>query len=569
MYENKGAYGLLLGSGISRSAGVPTGWEVVLDLIQRVARLSGADTGEDPAGWYRREFSGEPNYSQLLARLAHTPEERRALLRRYFEPTEEEREQQLKTPTECHRRIAHLVRSGYVRMIVTTNFDRLLEEALDGEGVRPSVIASDDQFRGAVPYVHEQCVLVKLHGDYLDARIRNTAEELAAYSRSANSFLDRVFDEFGFVVCGWSGKYDDALRAAILRCRTRRYSWFWLARHELEDESREIAQNRRADVVNTPSADSAFTKLDDLVQSLEEEGRPHPLSVPLAVATTKRYLTSDRFRINLEDLVTQETRTVLDELASGRFRVPGGTMSFDDVQVRCRNYESLTQRLGAILAAIAYYDRSGKNTGLLTTAITRCAVRRDNQGLIALLDLQSYPALLLVYASGLAGLAGRSFKNLSAVLLKPRSSEVGGKDVQPIIAVVSSWKTMRSDVQKTLPRPNAQREHTPLSNYLQDILRAPLADYLVSDDEFEWVFDRFEYLISLVFVDQIGKEWQPWGAYSWRWSYSQEDPAEDFLREYRDGLLSAGFFQGDASRMEAAVNSHRQWLRDSIRPRQF
>lgn len=569
VYENRGAYGLLLGSGISRSAGIPTGWEVVFDLINRVANLSGADIGDDPIGWYRHEFRAEPNYSELLAQLAHTPEERRALLRRYFEPTEEEREQQLKTPTEAHRRIAHLVQSGYIRLIVTTNFDRLLEEALEREGVRPTIIASDDQFRGAVPYVHEQCVLVKLHGDYRDARIKNTADELSKYSRSANRFLARVLDEFGFVVCGWSGKYDDALRAAILRCPSRRYSWFWLTRHQPEEDSLQIVENRRAEVVNIDSADSAFARLDDLVQSLQDERRVHPASVPLAVATTKRYLTGDRFNINLEDLVTQETRAVLDDLASEHFNVLHGNISFDDIQRRCRSYETLTERLRAILAAIAYYDKASKNATLLSTAITRCAVQLHSQGLIALLDLQSYPALLLVYSAGLAALAGRNFENLCAILLKPRTSTVAGKDAKPIITVTSSWKTMRSDVQKTLPRPNAEREHTPLSNYLQDILPMPLSDYLLSDGEFEWVFDRFEYLVSLVWVDVVGKDWQPWGAYSWRWADAREDPGDKFLQDHGKDLLKAGFFQGEASRMADAVNSHREWLRDTIRPRQW
>ena len=33
MYSNKGAYVLLLGSGISRSAHIPTGWEIESCLI--------------------------------------------------------------------------------------------------------------------------------------------------------------------------------------------------------------------------------------------------------------------------------------------------------------------------------------------------------------------------------------------------------------------------------------------------------------------------------------------------------------------------------------------------------
>jgi hypothetical protein len=36
VYENPGVYCVLLGSGASRAAEIPTGWEVTLDLVRRV-----------------------------------------------------------------------------------------------------------------------------------------------------------------------------------------------------------------------------------------------------------------------------------------------------------------------------------------------------------------------------------------------------------------------------------------------------------------------------------------------------------------------------------------------------
>jgi hypothetical protein len=41
--SNPGVYALLLGSGVSRGAQVLTGWEIVLDLIRKLAALRGAD----------------------------------------------------------------------------------------------------------------------------------------------------------------------------------------------------------------------------------------------------------------------------------------------------------------------------------------------------------------------------------------------------------------------------------------------------------------------------------------------------------------------------------------------
>ena len=51
LHSNPGVYALLLGSGISRAAEIPTGWEVVLDLIRRLARLEDEDCEPEPDRW--------------------------------------------------------------------------------------------------------------------------------------------------------------------------------------------------------------------------------------------------------------------------------------------------------------------------------------------------------------------------------------------------------------------------------------------------------------------------------------------------------------------------------------
>lgn len=142
VYENKGVFALLLGSGLSRAAEIPTGWEITLDLIRRVALAQGVEMQADWAGWYKKTTGEEPDYSALLAELATSPDERRAILHDYIEPTEEDREEGRKVPTAGHHAIAALVRGGYVRTIITTNFDRLMENALRESGVEPTVVAS-------------------------------------------------------------------------------------------------------------------------------------------------------------------------------------------------------------------------------------------------------------------------------------------------------------------------------------------------------------------------------------------------------------------------------------------
>ena len=213
---NPGVYAVLLGSGVSRAAKIPTGWDITLDLIRKIAALSKENCEPEPERWYRCRFGSVPEYSDLLDAIAKTPSDRQQLLRTYWEPDEREREDGWKQPTSAHRSIAELTVRGYIRVIVTTNFDRLMEAALNDAGVVPTIISSPDQLEGALPIVHTRCCLFKLHGDYLDTRIRNTPAELSHYPTAYDTLLDRILDEFGLVLCGWSAEWDEALRSAIL-----------------------------------------------------------------------------------------------------------------------------------------------------------------------------------------------------------------------------------------------------------------------------------------------------------------------------------------------------------------
>ena len=206
MQSAPGVYAVLLGSGVSKAAGIPTGWEITLDLIRKLARVLGESPEPSPERWYADKFGVEPDYSEIVKELAKTPADRQQLLRSYVEPDDQEQQEGKKAPTLAHRAIAALARRGFVRVIVTTNFDRLMETALADEAIVPSVLASADQIQGAPPLTHAGCTVLKVHGDYLDTRIRNTEAELESYPPEVDQYLDRVFDEFGLVVCGWSAE---------------------------------------------------------------------------------------------------------------------------------------------------------------------------------------------------------------------------------------------------------------------------------------------------------------------------------------------------------------------------
>ena len=357
IHSNKGAYALLLGSGVSRSAGIPTGWEIVLDLIRKLAAMRSVSCEPDPAAWYQKNFSDEPDYDKLLHEVARLPAERSQLLKSYFEPTSEEREQGLKVPTEVHKSIARLVASGYVRAIITSNFDRLLEQALEGLGIAPTVISTPDAVEGAIPLIHTSCTIVKVHGDYLDSRIKNTPEELSRYDKRVSRLINRILDEFGLIVCGWSADWDLALRGAIQRCKTQWFGTFWAVRGKPSDAAERLINHKRAGVIEIKDASAFFRELEEKVMALEEVSKPHPLSVKVAVASLKRYIVDDRYRIALHDLVVNETERVYGEIQAPNFSSNDPIVA-DTVSKRINSYESLIEILLGLFTSGCYWGEA-------------------------------------------------------------------------------------------------------------------------------------------------------------------------------------------------------------------
>jgi hypothetical protein len=176
----------------------------------------------------------------LLDALTSTPAARQALLAGYFEPTEANRDEGLKVPTPAHHAIAQLVARSAVRVILTTNFDRLTERALEEAGVSPQVLHRPEQLTGATPLAHARATVIKLNGDYADLEQRNTADELAEYPEALAAFLGRVLDEYGLIVSGWSAEWDTALVRALEGVRSRRYPVFWSSYGAIREDARRL-----------------------------------------------------------------------------------------------------------------------------------------------------------------------------------------------------------------------------------------------------------------------------------------------------------------------------------------
>lgn len=154
LYSSPGAYAVLACAGVSRGAGLPTAWDIVVDLIDQIAHRDGvADTltSDTAELWYKAKYGRTPTYRDVVEQLALTPLERQSLLSKYFEQSDENPDEVPRVPSAAHRAIARLMQNGTVRVVVTMNFDRLFEQALRELQIEPTIVATDADAQGLAP----------------------------------------------------------------------------------------------------------------------------------------------------------------------------------------------------------------------------------------------------------------------------------------------------------------------------------------------------------------------------------------------------------------------------------
>ncbi|WAZ25773.1 SIR2 family protein [Streptomyces cinnabarinus] len=556
VHAGPGVYALLLGAGMSRDAGVPTGWEIVSDLVRRAAVAQGADeelAAADPEGWWARHGDGGPlGYSGLLEALGDTPAARHKLLRGYFEPGEEG----LRRPGAAHHAVARLMARGWVRVVLTTNFDRLTEQALAAAGVQPQVVHGPDSLRGMTPLAHARATVVKLHGDLTDLEARNTEHELREYPAAWAGLVDQVLDEYGLIVCGWSAQWDHALSACFERRATRRYPFFWAASHGVHGRAAELVARHGAVVVRGLTAKEFFPGLLDRVEALDRLTEPAPTR-ELSVARLKRALPDPVRRIALHELVDAEATRVVERLSDGD-RYPPGARPAEPEAYRelLARYRSDCDTLLHLLAVGAFHDEAEAHTAVWVRALQRLLnVPGDSAG------PRLYPALLaLCAAGGAAALAGRD-ELFGRLLLEPVLADPAAAEPRPAVLALRPEDVLGGDgaLNALLDRPYPPGlVHTAHSTWLRGRLREVLAEPAAdSDRAVSDAFDRAEYLMALVRADRSETP-APLGEFTLadRWDGTGRlRVAARVQARFSEGwpMLRSGAFDGDLQRAHTAA----------------
>src|SRR4030042_3159617 len=266
---------LFAGAGVSKDAGIPTGW----DLMLKTAALLYASENEevdpkvDLEEWFVASKYAQMTYSELIAQIYPNYPDQQRFLKEYLTGY---------TTGEGHLLVAELARRGIIRAIVTTNFDHFLEKALEEKGLEAQVISTDEDLQHSEPLIHCRVVRIyKPHGTLGRGALKNTPKDLESLSPYMEKDLIHVLSEHGVIVLGYAGR-DKGIQRVLDQRSSNYYPLFWIDPCMPDGDEKSMIEQKRYTYIECKGASQFirdYLRLLDRLDALAPKTSKGP-SVP-------------------------------------------------------------------------------------------------------------------------------------------------------------------------------------------------------------------------------------------------------------------------------------------------
>jgi hypothetical protein len=308
------------------------------------------------------------------------------------------------------------------------------------------------------------------------------------------------------------------------------------------------------------------------------------MTVLTAVRKIRDALRDPRPDLILSDLVNTEADRVYQEIASGNYlpETDSSTVAQDYFKEVFEGIERLTCPLAAMTAMIAYYD-NGENTDLIADTIERLInvppsnlkvnfnIGMSGKDLHeALYGLRYYPALLVIYASGIAAVKKGHLGTLEAILARPKLKTYVDFSLQGIAYhdEVNIWFAMVCDPHWILSY-NRERygKAGNVHYYLYRVIQSIIQPIVPNEHAYDGAFDTFEYLYGLSYLrlassplegkstakpplPLLSRVWVNTVGFNRKGKYTFPEPVVSYLRDIQKKAEGSDFFGGDLQEFE-------------------
>lgn len=229
-------------------------------------------------------------------------------------------------------------------------------------------------------------------------------------------------------------------------------------------------------------------------------------------AKIKKLISDPKNRIELHDLVHQETEK-LYELISGMSVNKSGEAK-EAASAFMKQVEDESKTLREIFAYGCFFGTE-EQAYIWTKSLNRLGKVPHNNGLRVMLNLQLYPAMLVLYSGGLSATVADNAPSLKA-LLTSTTSEPHEKP-RMLAYKANCWLLDANVANEVL---GLERRKTPISDHVHDVLKATFPKSLTGSDSFSLDFDKWEVILGMSVAHNLKEtrptSWAPVGRFSWR-----------------------------------------------------
>jgi len=291
---------------------------------------------------------------------------------------------------------------------------------------------------------------------------------------------------------------------------------------------------------------------------LDAEGQlPTSVKCHVALSSTRAH-----------DMMLEESRRLHDGVSDEHFPI-NTVRTPETIRERVAEYERLSATVQALMIAGCRWGQSAHEALWRQCVETLAGEPSRLGGSIEWMRLSSYPALLALYAGGLSATASGNYDNLANLLV--RGSTWRNGDELPLVVALSTDRVFYDDAAKYLSTDITL--WAPVSEHLHAVLRDPLREYTPQQEQYDKHFDRFEFLLTLVYGDETSKRgfgtWLPFGRFSRRVRNARSHGyynVVEAIRKEADAAgnrwppLHAGLFDGSIEHFNTVFNSYVPYL---------
>ena len=322
---------LFLGAGASYQSKIPVAGGMTSHFKTEIYRRFGKNFKSDEEGekWLKQQTwhkGGESDYCLLFEECYKTESKRRSYIESIIER---------KQPSVGYIVLANLIKYGYLKTIITTNFDSLISLACSNYTDIFPVVYSLGNFASEMTVSSERPRILKIHGDFLFSKLKNTTEDLERPDENMERQVSLILEEYdGLIIIGYSGGDNSVMSIFEKIPDGKTIYWCDLSEDSMSERARKFLQDKKGTFVKIEGFDELMQVVRILIEldnaSIVKTFQDRQVEINKKISEFEDVLLIDEE--NDEEIKDEETETfrkVLDKSREATQLMIEGNQAFD------------------------------------------------------------------------------------------------------------------------------------------------------------------------------------------------------------------------------------------------